>query len=126
MPVITTAITAGIYQHQWVGHVTADEVVNSVQRMQTLAHADNCDKYVAIIDASEVRTYPFNLAKLSRAFSGDTVSTLVYGAPATGQKLGEILGAMVKLSVEFYDDSDETLSRAHQLLEEHASTIFPE
>lgn len=124
MPITTQRITQGIYHHRWVGHVTADEVLRAFDLEKKLGNADNCNKYIIILDGSEVRTFPFNIAKMSRAFSGDELVTLVYKAPSMGQKLGEILGAMVNLPVEFFDDWDVTVARAYQVLEDNKSIVF--
>lgn len=124
MPIKTERITKGIYLHSWQGHVTADEAVKASKLEEKLGYEDNCDKYIIILDGSNVRTIPFNLLKLAGSFSGNELSTLIYKAPAMGQKLGEIVGAMVHMPVEFFDDWDITLARAYQLLEENKSTVF--
>lgn len=124
MPIRTERITPGIYCHHWEGHISTDEVVRSFELEKKLADVDHCAKYIVILDGSEVRTFPFNLMKLSKAFSGNELLTLAYNAPALGHKLGEIIGAMVHLPFEFYDDWDATLERAHQLLDENTAIVF--
>ena len=124
MPIQTERLARGIYCHHWKGHVTADEVVRAFEMEKKLGDADYCNKYIVILDGEETRTIPFNLAKLSGAFSGDELITLVYKSPSIGQKLGEIIGAMVKLPFEFYDDWDKTLARAHELIELNEAIVF--
>lgn len=121
MPIITSRISQGIYCHQWQGHVSIDEVLQAFELEKQLFSEDDIDKYVAILDGSNMRTMPFNISKLKQISSGYEITTLVYKAPTVAQKLGDIVSKLVRLPIEFHDDWDATLARAQKLLAEHTT-----
>ncbi len=119
MPIVNERIKSGIYCNRWQGHVTADEVLIAFNAEIELAREDNRVKRVSILDGSDIKTFPLNIAKLSKAVSPDVVATIVYNVSGTARTVGEIIGTVAKTSIEFHDDWDTVVQRAGELLAEH-------
>lgn len=117
MSIKTERLDTGIYCNHWQGHVSVDDVLAAFERQKQLASEDQIEHYVVIIDGSDIRTVPLNLAKLRKTVSGKEAGILVYNAPKIGQTLGDIIGTMTNLPFEFHgDDWDAVVTRAQELL----------
>lgn len=125
MPIKNERIMPGVYCNHWQGHVNADEVLEAFNNETQMAKDDNQIKRVSILDGSEMRTFPMNIAKLSKAVSPDVVATIIYNVPRVARTLGEIIGSLAKTSIEFHDDWDVAVARASELLQEHNTVSSP-
>lgn len=124
MPIKNERIMPGVYCNRWQGHVTADEVLEAFNHETQMAEDDNLVKRVSILDGSDMKTFPLNIAKLRKAVSPNVVATLIYNVPRAARTLGEIIGSLAKTSIEFHDDWDTVVSRSSELLKEH--TVIPD
>ena len=123
MPILTKRLAQGIYYHQWMGNVLITEVLEAFETEMVLFHNDDIEKYVAILDGKDVKTLPINIPKLTEASSGHELITLIYKPPKVAYTLGKMVSKLVNIPVEFYNDWDETIARANQLIEQYQATI---
>lgn len=123
MPILTKRLAQGIYYHQWIGNVLLADISNTYETELELFNNDNIDKYVVILDGSEVKTLPINIPKLTELSSGYELIRLIYKPPKVAYPLGKMISKIVNIPVEFYNDWDETIARANQLIEPYQAII---
>ncbi|MEM9955344.1 MAG: hypothetical protein AAF846_27320 [Chloroflexota bacterium] len=118
MPIQSHRIAKGIYHHQYTGNLTSDEFLQGASMEKRWAEDDSVEKVVIIMDCSQLKTFPMNLGKLIKGFNGNELATLVYRAAPIAERFGEIIAKITSEPIEFYDNWDEIVARAHQVLDD--------
>jgi len=124
MPTTTERIEPGIYLANWIDHVSIEDVFAAGAGISALAKEDGVSRFITVIDASVVKTIPFDLRMLTKTVDPRTIAILALNAPIAGEIMGRMFNSMMPIKAEFFRDYDLLMERAHELLaaetEEHS------
>jgi hypothetical protein len=118
MPVTIHREEAGIYRGQWQQNVTIADVIDSTNKIKSLADDDGIQHYVALVDLREATRLPFDVGNLRRVALADDrcQAFVVIKASYTAQLLGQMLNQLTDIEFLFADDIDEAFEIAHSVL----------
>lgn len=121
MPIQTERIESGLYCAHWIGDVVLDDLFQASEEIEQMARADDCPRYVFLVDGTEVKRFPFSLSGVRRTIKKDVIGVIVLNSPFIGESLGQMLSHFLPYEIEFYTDYDRWLDAARHLLERKSS-----
>jgi len=118
MPIQILFVEPGIYQGDWSGTVTIDEVYASMQEVSDAAAEHGDDRYAVLVNLSDVKHIPFDLRNLLKISNSDdhVVEFIIIKAPAIGQALGNMLHKLSNQPFSFANTIDEGIASARKHL----------
>lgn len=120
MPVNISLLEANIYRGEWVGDITIEEVIASMQEVVETANDAKFERYVLLVDLTQAGRIPFDFRNLLHISNMDArvIEFVVINAPMVGQVLGNMLKKLSNQPFSFADTVDAGIQVARQLLEQ--------
>lgn len=118
MPIVPGRIEARIYSSTWVGTVTKEEILGGV--VERMAVEQGEIPYVTIIDASQLKKFPFNARVLSqgRKVYVHALAILIVKPPMMGRVIADMVGRITPLRFEYFETLEAAVAHARHLLKE--------
>ena len=121
MPINVSYIENQIYRGEWIGDITIEEVIHKMKETSVLATEHGNDKFVLIIDLTQVGTIPFDLLNLRNIADSDhrVACYVVVKAPLVGQILGKMLNNVSSKNFIFTDSLEEAIQVGEGFIKTH-------
>lgn len=115
MPIVMERIERGIYCGHWIGDIITDDLLKAADETEAMAHADQLESYITLIDGSKVGRIPIHLNTYMKSIRSGMPVLLVLNAPLAGELMIRMINRLMPYQVEHFKDREAWLKRAREL-----------